>query len=274
VGFALLHRDPKLRSERAIHRALDEALFMSRTKRRWEDEAHARWLDGFIESGATTTLLQPIVDIATLEVLAHEAVLRGPAGHLFERAEALWALAERTGRAQTLERVFRRCAFERFRDLPTRRRLFITLGGTGAHEPDLLREGIAAELVAAGLTRAECVPCVSERLAALDRRAFAEALRTLKAQGFKIAIDDMGAGYSSLQFIAEMEPDYLRFDMSLVRHLERSPIKRSLLETIVQLSKKVQAPVIAHGLGTPEELAVVRELGVPLGQGPALGAHP
>jgi len=270
MGVALLYRDPMLRTERAIHRALDEAMLASQERRSQEDERDAQWLDGLIGARSFVTQLHPIVRLDTLAVAAHEAVLRGPAGHAFESTEALLALAERTGRARPLEHVFRRRAFEHFARVPDRHYLFLKVWTAAVHEPAFLDEGIAQEIAGTGVARSECVIGVTERLAALDRRAFAEALRTLKAQGFKIAIDDMGAGYSSLQFIAEMEPDFLKFDMSLVRHLDRSPIKRSLLETMVQLSKNVQAPVVAEGLTTKEELTAVRELGVPLGQGPAV----
>ena len=69
----------------------------------------------------------------------------------------------------------------------------------------------------------------------------ATSLRELKREGFGIAIDDMGAGYSSLQSLVELEPDYLKFDISLVRHIDRNLIKRSLLETLVELSEKIGA---------------------------------
>jgi EAL domain-containing protein (putative c-di-GMP-specific phosphodiesterase class I) len=96
-------------------------------------------------------------------------------------------------------------------------------------------------------------------------------LRKLKRDGFGIAIDDMGSGYSSLKALVEVEPDYLKFDISLVRDIDRSLIKRSLLETLVDLSAKIGAKVIAEGIEMEPELATLREMGVPLGQGRFLG---
>jgi EAL domain-containing protein (putative c-di-GMP-specific phosphodiesterase class I) len=127
--------------------------------------------------------------------------------------------------------------------------------------------GLAQEVRDAGLEPAEVVIEVAERVAALDRQAFRAAVRALKGQGFPIAIDDMGAGYSSLGVVAEMEPDFLKFDVSLVRNLDTNPIKRSLLETVVHVSEKVQAPVVACGIETTAELSVIRELRVPMGEG-------
>ena len=77
----------------------------------------------------------------------------------------------------------------------------------------------------------------------------------------------MGAGYSSLQALVDVEPDYLKFDISLVRQIDRNVIKRSLLETLVDLSAKIGARVIAEGIEIEPELNTLREMGVPLGQG-------
>ena len=77
----------------------------------------------------------------------------------------------------------------------------------------------------------------------------------------------MGAGYASLQALVEVEPDYLKFDISLVRNIDRSPIKRSLLETLVDLSQKIGAKVIAEGIEAETELLALLDLGVVLGQG-------
>ena len=87
------------------------------------------------------------------------------------------------------------------------------------------------------------------------------------AYGIRIAIDDMGAGYSSLQAVVELEPDYLKFDISLVRNIDRSLIKRSLLETLVEISRKLGARVVAEGIEARSEFTTLRDFGVTLGQG-------
>jgi len=118
-----------------------------------------------------------------------------------------------------------------------------------------------------GLEYNEVVLEVTERVAIAERQAYQAVLRNLKREGFGIAIDDMGAGYSSLQAMVEIEPDYLKFDISLVRNIDRSLIKRSLLETLVELSGKVGAEVIAEGIEAESEARTLRDMGVRLGQG-------
>lgn len=77
----------------------------------------------------------------------------------------------------------------------------------------------------------------------------------------------MGAGYSSLQAIAELEPDFLKFDISLVRNIHENLIKLGILETLVALSAKINAQVIAEGVEEIEEYDALRSLGVQLAQG-------
>jgi len=268
IGAALVHRDPMLRAERALHRALDEAMFRSLRRRSLEEEEQARWLDSLIAGGSMRPMYQPIVDLGTLRIVGHEVFTRTPAGGPIDDAEALFALAARTGRATAFERLCRRCALREVRDAPDPiQTLFLKASPAALGDPAFAREGLARELEGTGLQSGDVVVEVEERLAALDRQAFRAALCELKRQGFRLAIDDMGAGYSSLQSIAEMEPDFLKFDMSLVRHLDRHPIKRSLLETVVRVSGSVGAPVVAEGIETPAELHAIREMGVPLGQG-------
>ena len=102
------------------------------------------------------------------------------------------------------------------------------------------------------------------------RRRFEEfqtALRAFKDRGYRVAVDDMGAGYSSFQALASIEPDFLKFDTSLVHDIDKSSIKQSLLETLRQLADKIKARVIAEGIEREEELQVLKKLGIELGQG-------
>jgi EAL domain-containing protein (putative c-di-GMP-specific phosphodiesterase class I) len=107
---------------------------------------------------------------------------------------------------------------------------------------------------------------IAERAALEERQAYRHMLRLLKREGFGIAIGDLGAGYGSLQTMVELEPDYLKFDVGMMRRL-RGDVRRSLLETLVELAAKIGARVIGSGLESEAEVVALRELGVRLGQG-------
>ena len=272
IGHALMYRDPMLRAERSMHRALDEAMFMSLTQRTREDDRRLQGLDEIIGEEDVVTLYQPIVDLQTLDVLGHEVFSRGPAGGPFEDAERLFALAERTGRLLDLERLCRNRALDSaLRHLRPGTKLFLNTSAPALADPSVSGDAFVRMVERQGLDHGDVVLEITERVALEERQAFRDTLRHLKREGFGIAIDDMGSGYSSLKALVEVEPDYLKFDISLVRDIDRSLIKRSLLETLVDLSSKIGAKVIAEGIEMEPELATLREMGVPLGQGRFLG---
>jgi EAL domain-containing protein (putative c-di-GMP-specific phosphodiesterase class I) len=267
-GQALMYRDPMLRAERSIHRALDEAMFMTLRHGESDEEHRTQGLDEIIGRGGVVTLYQPILELETMRTLGHEVFTRGPAGGPFEDAERLFALAERTGRLLDLERLCRTRALSSApRHLKPGTKLFLNTSARALMDPEVWGRGFVRQVDEQGLPHADVVLEVSEKLAGDERAAYRAMLRELKREGFGIAIEDMGSGYSTLQSLVELEPDYLKFEIGLARHLERDSIRRTVLETLVELSQKIGARVIAAGVEMEAELSVLRELHVPLGQG-------
>lgn len=267
-GHALLHRDPMLRGERAVHRALDEAMLMTQRRHLHDEDQRAQGLNALIEAQQVVTLYQPILNLEDLSVLGHEVFTRGTAGGPFEDPEQLFALALRAGRIVDFERLCRNRALDSARrHLRGGSKLFLNTAANALGDPDVAGPGFVRRVDDHGLLHDNVVLEIAERVTFDQRQRPRDVLKELKRQGFRIAIDDMGAGYSSLQAIVELEPDYLKFDIALVRNIDRSLIKRSLLETLVELSQKIGAQVIAEGIEAESELATLRELGVRLGQG-------
>jgi len=268
VGHALIRHDPLLRGERAVQRALDEAMLSSSRLRSAEERARVRDLDALIAAGDIVTLYQPILDLRDRRMLGHEVFTRGPSGSSFEDPEQLFGVAARAGRLVEVERLCRIRALDSSRHhLPAGSKLFLNTSAQALDDPDVAGAGFVRRVDAQGLDHRDVVLEITERVTPDQRQRSRAVLAELKRAGFRVAIDDMGAGYSSLQAIVELEPDYMKFDVSLVRHIDRSLIKRSLLEALVELSQKVGAEVIAEGIEDESELLTLRELGVRLGQG-------
>lgn len=273
MGHAVMYRDPMLRAERSIHRALDEAMFMALRQRTRDEDRRGLGLDAILEAGQLHTLYQPILDLKTRAVVGHEIFTHGPTGTPFEEAERLFAVAERTGRLLELERSSRaRALASARRHLKPGAKLFLNTSARALADSDVAGAGFVRRVDATGLKHEEVVLEITERVPKEEREPYEQALRDLKQQGFGIAIDDMGAGYSSLSSLVTIEPDYLKFDIALVRGIDRSSIKRSLLETVVDLSGRIGAKVVAAGIEVEAELATLLEMGVPLGQGRFLAA--
>src|SRR5262249_17404518 len=108
---------------------------------------------------------------------------------------------------------------------------------------------------------------ITERSSIRDFEAFGREIERLRRQGFLVAIDDVGTGYSSLQTISELQPDFLKVDMSLVKNIHRSLIKQELVHSLLKVAARLGAQVIAEGVETEEEYRALRHCGVRYGQG-------
>ena len=121
-----------------------------------------------------------------------------------------------------------------------------------------------SSLEAAGALAADIVLEITERTAIVDFSAFRSTLEYLRALGFAIAVDDAGAGYGSLQCLAEVRPEWLKIDLSLMRGVDSDEVRRPLIESLVTFSTNVGSKLIAEGIETEAELATLRALGRPL----------
>jgi EAL domain-containing protein (putative c-di-GMP-specific phosphodiesterase class I) len=92
-----------------------------------------------------------------------------------------------------------------------------------------------------------------------------------RAQGLTTAIDDFGAGYAGLALLAELQPDVLKIDMALIRNIDESAIKRTIVASIVALTHEIGIVPLAKGIETTAELDVIRSLGIHLCQGYLVG---
>jgi EAL domain-containing protein (putative c-di-GMP-specific phosphodiesterase class I) len=202
-----------------------------------------------------------------LEVLGYEALSRGPEDSGFEGTELLFTFAESTNMLLELERLCRKNALRAAQDQRLKRHLFLNSSARSFEDSHFTPGQLSEYVHELGLSQEHIVLEITERIAILEWDKFKKVLREFRSYGFKIAIDDMGAGYSSLQAIAELEPDFLKFDISLVRNIHENLIKIGLLETLVALSAKIGAHVIAEGIEERPEYEALRSLGVDLGQG-------
>ncbi len=112
---------------------------------------------------------------------------------------------------------------------------------------------------------------ITERVAVIDRDTFLSSIHHYKNQNYGIAIDDVGAGYSGLNFIANVRPDLIKLDMNLVRDIDKDETKQLLCKAMVDFGKNAGILLIAEGIETEDELRTLIQLNVDLGQGYFLG---
>jgi len=267
VGFARLLYMPQVRLERLLYRALGEAAAVASSLRGEEAALLKEQFRDILARKRIRTVYQPIVDLSTGAVVAHEALSRGPADTAFERPEALFAYALRTDQIWSLESLCLAFAAERFAG----RRpglLFVNTETALVHELKARGHAILEPLLR---LPGGVVLEITERAAIRDFDLFRESISVLRSLGFTVALDDAGSGYASLQAIAELRPNYLKISNTLVTGLARDAIKRDVVEMLVRLAARIDAYTVAEGIETDDDLAGARALGVRFGQGYRFG---
>jgi EAL domain-containing protein (putative c-di-GMP-specific phosphodiesterase class I) len=228
-------------------------------------------LDSILAHGSVTSLFQPIVSLSERLILGYEALTRGPSNTSLHSPINLLAAARHAGRLNELEMTCRENACRRYSQQQLQSKLFLNVSPEtlldAKHKPgrtlELLHQyGISADKVVIELT---------EQTPTDDFELLRAALHHYRDMGFSIALDDLGAGYSSLRMWSELRPDYVKIDRYFIDGLHRDAVKREFVESIMKIARASQAQVIAEGIELSEELHVLSEMGIDLVQGYLLG---
>lgn len=267
VGSSTVCQDDNVRIERLIYDGLECALSDSYSREADDAGARVERLRGIIEREEVRTLVHPILDLDSMEVIGYEALSRGPEASEFERPDMLFAAAYDADLVVRLERLCRKRALEAAADMPDQRLLFINIEPEAIGDPQLRDVVTSTLLAAASIPASRVVLEITERAAIADFCAFRATLEYIRALGFSVAVDDAGAGYGSLQCITEVRPEWLKVDLSLVRGVDTDEVRASLIESLVALAARVGAKLVAEGIETLDELVTLKRLGVRYGQG-------
>jgi EAL domain-containing protein (putative c-di-GMP-specific phosphodiesterase class I) len=267
TGHAQVRKDPMTRAERAIQQAVADAMMVSLREREGIESARRVDLQRLIDERRVRSVFHPIVQIADRKPVGHEALTRPVGAHAFDSVEELFAFAESTELLGAFERLCRSTAIKSVATLRERGLLFLNASARAVEDPEWSSGAVDAQLAQSGLHPRDVVVELTERLAVTQLDTFSAVLRSFKERGYRVAVDDMGAGYASLQSLLSIEPEFLKFDVSLVRDIDKSSIKQGLLESLRSLADKIRARVIAEGIEREEERLTLLSLGVELGQG-------
>ena len=267
VGAGRIRFDSKYRLERLIYRGIQEARDQVTRKTVKAEIRGGELLQDAIARRDIFPVFQPVFDLASGEMIGMEALSRGPRGSEFESGETLFSLAERTELLVPLERVCRQRSLEAAAYANPKQQIFLNLSPAAASDPEFLGPLFQEQVQSLGIEPDRIVLEITERTYAVYEGLFREVLSKFRQQNFRIAVDDVGTGYSNLSSLAEIEPDYLKFDNVFVRGIDRRRVKQDLLEALMSFARKMKTKVIAEGIESKEELKVLQTLGVPYGQG-------
>ena len=224
----------------------------------WEEQIRTVLADGGIEC-----VFQPIVALDSGEIVGFEALAR------FEsepaRSPGAWfAEATSLGWALELEIAAVEAAIASHDRLPPSAFIALNVSPASIVSPRLLE-------TVGRIPLRRVVVEMTEHAPIADYPTLRSVLTTLRASGARLAVDDVGAGHASLRHILQLDPDLIKLDVSLTREIDRQRTQQALARALVTFAREVDATVVAVGIETASEMAVIRDLGVPLGQGYHLG---
>lgn len=203
---------------------------------------------------------QPIVGTTEQRTVAWEALVRCRDGA--KDPGELLHLAEQTNRLSELSRRIRDMVAHDAADLPADALLFVNVHPSDLDDPHLVSPDSPLSRIARRV-----VLEITERASLEEVDALQSKLFALRSIGFRIAIDDLGAGYAGLSTFASVEPDFVKIDGSLIRGLERSGKQQLVITSLLELAHELGSHVIAEAIETEEERSVLAVLGIDWMQG-------
>ncbi|MDN7141015.1 EAL and GGDEF domain-containing protein [Pseudomonas sp. JQ170] len=217
------------------------------------------------------SLFQPIVCLSQRRILGYEALSRGPSNSPLHSPINLFAVARQAGRLTELEVACRESACRRFSQQQLEGKLFLNVSPESLLEPQYQSGRTLKMLNDLGLSPSRVVIELTEQTPTDDFQLLFNALHHYRDMGFSIALDDLGAGYSSLRLWSELRPDYVKIDRHFIDGIHQDAVKREFVGSILQIARASRAQVIAEGIELAEELKVLTDMGVDLVQGYLLG---
>lgn len=224
-------------------------------------------LHSIISNADISILFQPIFDTQAESILGYEALARGPKGSILEFSDRLFKTASDFGVLSELEILCRKKAIEGFVAKSLQGKLFLNVSPKSLLTPDHPKGETLKLLQQFGLDPVNVVIEITEKDKVDDGFLFLKAISHYRKLGFKIAIDDLGAGYSGLKQWSEICPDYVKIDRYFIAHFDQSVVKKEFLKTIIELANVTGTQVIAEGIERLEEFDFLTTLPIRYTQG-------
>jgi diguanylate cyclase (GGDEF)-like protein len=213
------------------------------------------------------TVFQPIFSLNDGEVLGYEALSRGPINSFFHSPVELIKFARLENSCFELDLLFRKKALEKIGNTGYDKYLFLNVDPNIMKDPQF-KQGFTKEfLMEFGISPRSIVIEITEETAIEDYDQFCNLLKNYTDQGYMMAIDDVGSGYSGLKTIIEIRPHFIKIDKELIRNIDHDNFKQSMVKALVDISENSSIRLIAEGIETAEELKTLIRLGVQSGQG-------
>ncbi|BAW97558.1 EAL domain protein [[Synechococcus] sp. NIES-970] len=206
---------------------------------------------------------QPIVNLRTQEIFAHEALARGlnnePAGTIFQNIND-------TNR-YLFDQSCRTKAIRLAAELQIPCFLSINFLPNAVYEPERCIRTTLEAAETYGFPIERIIFEITEGEKVSDLMHLRNIVEYYRARGFKTAIDDFGAGYAGLNLLSEIQTDIIKLDMALIRGIDQDKVRQAIVKGVLQVAEELSSIIIAEGIETKTELNILLDLGIELFQG-------
>lgn len=224
-----------------------------------------------LERKAIYPVFQPIVNLQTGEVAGYEALSRIDKQNTNLVISDLFVIAEQMGCVWKLEKLCRNKALKAATVKPEKVKLFLNVDGNIIQDKSFIQGFTNRKAAKAGVPANDIVFEITERSDIENYQILQQIMNHYANQGYEIALDDVGSGYSGLNRVVNTSPNYLKADIELVRDIHKDKKKELMMKFLLQYCNETGVTLIAEGIETGAELECLHRLGVHYGQGYFLG---
>lgn len=242
----------------AISRLISADTFVNRYK--------SLWIVDSVEQRRYESWFQPIIycqdaNIESPRIFAHEALFRIrdqddtiiPPGYVF-------SVADKSDLLFSLDLTARRSAIEHAAAAKLNSKVFVNFNPSSIYDPSYCLRSTAAAIAQAGLEASDVVFEVTETHKVNNLAHLKGVLNFYRNAGFKVALDDVGAGWSGLNLLHDLMPDFAKIDMALVRDIDSQPSKQKIVKHLIASARENGIQIIAEGIETAAEAECLAEL--------------
>lgn len=226
-----------------------------------------------VRSGRLHCVFQPLVDLRSGSIHAHEALIRGPEGTGWHSPDALLEIARREQLLQDFELFCAYTALQNWGTMGVPGALFVNISANALVQALALSgtPGLANMVRSWGVNPRLVVLEITEHERVTDMARLRYAVQSVRAAGMRLALDDFGDGRSSLRVWSEIRADFVKIDKYFVRDISAQPQNWQMVQAIKGIAQVFGTTLIAEGIETAADLQAMHELDIPYGQGWLLG---
>ncbi|WP_244888141.1 EAL domain-containing protein [[Bacillus] enclensis] len=225
-----------------------------------------------IQKGEFVSYLQPIMELEKYELYAYESLLRSADPSRKINPGQLFKAAELTGFHSMLDQRARKTAIEsRVGNIEKGVKSFINFLPSTIYNPEYCLKHTFQIVDKYGVNPEDLVFEVVETEKIEDVSHLKSVLEVYKREGMKVALDDVGSGFATIEMLSLLQPDIVKIDRSYISGCDRDTDKQQFLKTVIQTARELGISVLAEGIERKEELAFCKEVGVNYGQGYLIG---